>query len=92
METITVTIPTDWLQDASLSPEDIRRALKLGLAQLNLQQTEQDKVRQALLSTGFIRHLSIKETDKPAAPRQPPPELPGPPTSEILISQRRREG
>jgi hypothetical protein len=91
METITLTIPTAWLQGASLNPDELRQALQLGLAQLQHQQTEQGRVNQALLNTGFIRHLAVIETDESDAPRQPPPVLPGPPVSEILIAQRRNE-
>lgn len=47
----------------------------------------------ALLSTGRVKHLSgalVPKTETPTK-RQPPPALPGPSLSEIIIAQRRGE-
>jgi len=94
MNTITLTIPTEWLEGLSLNPNELRQALKLGLAQMRQQQAVQDiapRVIQALLSTGRISHLpdSALEDQQTTPDRQEPPTLPGPPVSEILIFQRR---
>jgi hypothetical protein len=93
--TITLTIPADWLEELPADEDELRQALMLGLAQLRQQQAAQeasDQVVQALLSTGRAHHLSaalVKGND--AQVRQDPPELPGRPASEILIAQRRGE-
>jgi hypothetical protein len=94
MDTITVTIPSDWLEGESVSQDDLRQALKLGLTQLRQQQSAEDtteRVIQALLRTGQIKHLSAKLVDDEGqdSERQAPPSLPGPAVSEILIAQRR---
>jgi hypothetical protein len=92
--TITLTIPSDWLKGETVDQDELRKALILGLAQLRQGQTDSNVAQQAiqaLLSTGRVRHLSaaLVQDEKPDADRQPPPELPGPPVSEILIAQRR---
>jgi len=95
-QTVTLTIPANWLQDQKLGSDELRLALQLGLAQLRQQQAGQDSaasVVQALLRTGRVRHLTVapKEGDQPDMGRQEPPTLPGAPVSEILIAQRRGE-
>lgn len=96
MDTITLTIPADWVEGETLDQEALRQALKLGLIQLRQQQAVQETVNhvvQVLLRTGRIKHLSATLVDgaEVSHDRQPPPTLPGPPVSEILIAQRRRE-
>ncbi len=96
MDTITLTIPSDWLEGITLSQNELRQALKLGLTQIHHQQSAQDtanRVIQVLLSTGRVRRLSVSPVDseETEANREPPPTLPGPPVSEILIAQRRGE-
>ena len=91
---ITLTIPSDWLQGETVDQDELRKALILGLAQLRQGRTDSNIAQQtiqALLSTGRVRHLStaLVKDEKPDADRQPPPVLPGPPVSEILIAQRR---
>jgi len=50
-------------------------------------------VIQAFLNTGRVRHLSttLPDNAEVEGERQPPPELSGPPVSEIPIAQRRGE-
>lgn len=96
MDTITLTIPADWVEDLNLDQEVLRQALKLGLSQLRQQQMVQEdvsRVVQVLVSTGKIRHLAVTLVDETEMipNRQPPPTLPGPPVSDILIAQRRGE-
>ena len=97
METITLTIPTDWLKGQTLNQDELRQALQLGLDQLHRQQSVQERaenVIEALLSTGRVRHLTSlpREVETTPVERQPPPTLSGPPLSDILIAQRRGEG
>lgn len=92
--TITLTIPSNWLQGWTVNQDKLRQALMLGLAQLRQRQTTPDtagRVVRALLSTGRVHHLSatLVEDDGADAGRQSPPALPGLPVSEILIAQRR---
>jgi hypothetical protein len=95
MDTIKLTIPADWLKGNTLSQDELRRALKLGLAQLRQEQqadhAQGEKVVKALINTGRVKHLAtIQETiDTEISERQPPPTLPGPSVSEILVSQRK---
>jgi hypothetical protein len=94
--TITLTIPSNWLEGWTVSQDELRQALMLGLAQLCQRQSALDtggEVVQALLSTGRVRHLSpaLVEDEEPDAGRQVPPTLPGLSVSEILIAQRRGE-
>ncbi len=96
MDTITLTIPTAWLEGVSLDQEELRQALKLGLSQLRQQQSlpeASQRVIQTLLNTGRVRPLASLPPSNSAAniERQPPPVLAGPPTSHILIAQRRGE-
>lgn len=95
MNTITVTLPGDWLEGMSLDQEELRQALMLGLTQLRQQRAARDissRVVQALSSTGRVRHLAATLVEEEAnTSRQTPPTLPGPPVSEILIAQRRGE-
>jgi hypothetical protein len=83
------------LDDLAIDPSRLRQALRLGLAQLQEQQQDQDISRQAvevLLSTGRARRLPASpEDDEPRPPRRKPLKLPGTPVSEILIAQRRGE-
>ena len=95
-QTVTLTIPSNWLQGWTVGQDELRQALMLGLTQLRQRQTVLDtteRVVQVLLSTGRVRHLSatLTEDERAEAGRQPPPTLPGLPVSEILIAQRRGE-
>ncbi len=98
METITLTIPTAWLKGQTLSQDELRQALQLGLDQLHhRQQAAQESaetVIETLLHTGRVKHLTFSPDEAETAPvdRQPPPTLAGPPLSDILIAQRRGEG
>ncbi len=87
METIQVQVSSELAQQLRFYARELPQILELGLRHWEQQQNEQDKVNQALINTGFIRHLATK-IEEPDAPRQPPPKLPGPPTSEILIAHR----
>lgn len=94
--TITVTIPSDWLEGQPVDQDELRQALMLGLVQLRQRQAAPNtalQVVQALLSTDRIRHLSagLVESEGADADRQVPPVLPGKPVSDILIAQRRGE-
>jgi len=94
--TITLTIPSDWLEGQPLDQDELRQALMLGLVQLRQRQAALNtavQVVQVLLSTDRIRHLSagLVESEGTDTDRQVPPELPGPPVSDILIAQRRGE-
>jgi hypothetical protein len=96
MDTITLTIPTDWLEGINLSQTDLRQALQLGLSQLRQQQITSETTRQVtqvLLETGRIRHLSTTwlAGEEGGEDRQTPPTLSGLAVSDILISQRRGE-
>jgi len=94
-QTITLTIPSSWLEGLAADRDELRRALRLGLAQLHRRQKHTDateRIVQVLLDTGRVRHLSVALADETLHPeRQTPPGLPGPSVSEILISQRKRE-
>ena len=94
--TITLTIPSEWLEGQPVDQDELRQALMLGLVQLRQRQAALNtavQVVQVLLSTDRIRHLSagLVESEGTDADRQVPPELPGPPVSDILIAQRRGE-
>jgi hypothetical protein len=96
MESITLTIPSDWLEGTPLSQDELRQALRLGLTQLRQYQPTPESARrvvQALLRTGRVRHMTATwmDDDYAGAGRQCPPTLPGPSVSEILIAQRRGE-
>jgi hypothetical protein len=91
METIQIRVSAELARQLRPYARQLPQILELGLRQLEQQQNEQDKVSQTLAQTGFIQHLAAEEIDEPDAPRQPPPVLPGPPASEILIAQRRGE-
>jgi hypothetical protein len=89
-------ILTQWSDELSISPSELRQALMLGLAQLRRQQAEQDvsdRIIQALLDTGLVHHLTVPlpEGIEPTEERQEPPTLSGPLVSEIIIAQRRGE-
>lgn len=90
METIQVQVSAELARQLRPYARQLPQILELGLRQIE-QQSAEDKVSQTLTKTGFIQHLAAEEIDEPDAPRQPPPVLPGPPTSEILIAQRRGE-
>lgn len=97
METVTLTIPTEWLKGQNLSQDELRKALQLGLDQMYHQQRVQEsaeKVVEALIRTGRVKHLASLSDEPDAAfiERQHPPTLSGPPLSDILIAQRRGEG
>ena len=92
--TITLTIPANYLAERRIEPEELRRALMLGLTLLHRKDIESaDLVAHALMSTGRIHRLMPAdvsgETSVPS--HQPPLSLPGTPASEILIAQRRGE-
>ncbi len=94
--TITLTVPAEWVDDAALDHDALRQALKLGLDQLHCGRAAQgqtEHVAQALAGSGRIRRLATPPDDqgRGASARQPPPVLPGPPVSEILIAQRKSE-
>jgi hypothetical protein len=94
--TITVTIPSEWLPDDTIDQNELRQALKLGLAQLRQQKTNAGRTEQTvqvLLGTGRVHHLSPLSMmdEERASDRQLPPDLPGTPVSEILIAQRREK-
>jgi adenylylsulfate kinase-like enzyme len=94
--TITVTIPSEWLPDDTVDQDELRQALKLGLAQLRQQKANAgrtEQANQALLSTGRVHHLSTLSAmdEERASERQSPPDLPGTPVSEVLIAQRREK-
>ena len=88
METIQVQVSSELAQQLQPHSQHLPQILEWGLRVLEQQQSEHNKVAQTLLSTGFIGHLS-PETSPDDRPRQPPPELSGPPVSEILLAQRR---
>lgn len=90
--TVTITIPSSWIDDLTPSQEELREALQLGLNQLRQRQVNRDQVVKAMLRTGRIRHWeTIPDKLSPTGPRQPPPVLEGLPTSEIIIAQRKGE-
>lgn len=97
MNTINLTIPADWLDGATLSTNELRQALKLGLAQLKEQSTgvaeHRRQLQQAMIAVG----LSLPTSD--ALPNTPPisserrQELAqrfavGEPLSELIIKER----
>ena len=95
METITVSIPADWIQGMGLDRNGLREVVMLGLRQWRQQHPQDSNARviQALLGTGRIKHLatSLVEIPEPDDARQTPPTLPGPAVSDILVAQRRGE-
>lgn len=91
---VTLTIPEHWLSDQTISKEDLRQALRLGLALLRHQDAPPQAAQpviQALLRTGRVHHLAPLIEDKSPSSRQPPPTLSGTPVSELIIAQRRGE-
>lgn len=95
METVTVSIPSDWVQGMGLDPNGLREVMRLGLRQWRQQQPHDINARviRTLLGTGRVKHLmaSLVEVAAHDEMRQAPPTLPGPAVSEILIAQRRGE-
>jgi hypothetical protein len=97
METITVSIPSDWIQGTGLDRNGLREVVMLGLRQWRQQHPQETNARviQTLLGTGRIKHLAplLVESESAALDdaRQTPPILPGPTVSEILVAQRRGE-
>jgi len=95
METITVSIPSDWIQGTGLDRNGLREVVRLGLRQWRQQQPQDANARviQTLLATGRVKHLAsaLVESAAPDDARQAPPTLPGPAVSEILVAQRRGE-
>lgn len=95
METVTVSIPSDWIEGMSLDRNRLREVIMLGLRQWRQQQPQDvnAKLIQTLLGTGRVKHLapSLVEGAAPDDARQTPPTLPGQAVSEILIAQRRGE-
>jgi hypothetical protein len=95
MDTITVSIPSDWIQEAGLDRNGLREVVMLGLRQWREQHPQETDARviQTLLGTGRIKHLApaLVESAAPDDPRQTPPTLPGPAVSEILVAERRGE-
>lgn len=95
METITVSIPSAWIQGTELDPSGLRQVVMLGLRQWRQEQAQgiNARVIQALLDTGRVKRLAIAPVESTEADeeRQTPPALAGPAVSEILIAQRRGE-
>ncbi|MCX6032548.1 MAG: hypothetical protein NT169_25050 [Chloroflexi bacterium] len=93
METVTVSIPSDWVQGTGLDLNGLRQVVMLGLRQWRQQQPLDVNVRaiQALLRTGRVKHLMTPLVEGAALDdeRQMPPTLPGPAVSEIIVAQRR---
>ncbi len=94
--TITLTIPSSWLGEKTVDQDELRQALMLGLTEIRHRQANSnitERVIQILLDTKRIRHLSaaLVKDEEIDIDRQSPPELSGPPVSEILIAQRRGE-
>jgi predicted DNA-binding antitoxin AbrB/MazE fold protein len=56
-------------------------------------ESEDGRIIQALLSTGRVKHLpaALVTDAEVSTDRQPPPVLPGPSLSEIIIAQRQGE-
>lgn len=88
-ETIKIQVSSALAEQLRPYYQQLPQILEWGLRYLEKKQTEQDTVNRVLLSTGFIRHLDATDINEPDAPRQLPPVLPGTPTSEILMAQRR---
>jgi len=95
METITVSIPSDWIQGTGLDRNGLREVVMLGLRQWRQQQPQDINARviQTLLATGRIKHLApaLVECAAPDDTRQAPHTLPVPAVSEILVAQWRGE-
>jgi hypothetical protein len=95
MDTITVSIPSAWIQGTGLDRNGLREVVMLGLRQWRQQHPQEINARviRTLLGTGRIKHLapSLVESAAPDDARQTPPILPGPAVSEILVAQRRGE-
>lgn len=97
MDTIQVTVPATWLNDESLTEDELREVVTLGLAALRRrQQAQADRARveDVLRGTGRAQHLMtpfVADADSTAA-RQEPPVLDGQPVSELLIAQRQGDG
>ncbi len=95
METITVSIPSDWVQGIGLDPSGLRQVVRLGLREWRQQQAKgvNARVIQTLLRTGRVKHLVTPLVESAALDdeRQIPPTLPGPAVSEIIVAQRRGE-
>jgi hypothetical protein len=89
METIQIRISSELATQLRPYYQQLPQILELGLRHLKNQASEQEQVTQALLSTGFIQHLAVEKVDESDATHQPPPVLPGPPTSEVITAQRR---
>ena len=93
--TVQITIPAEWLEGLALDEDELRVAIRIGLRELRRRQAMADTdnpVLKALLSTELVSRLTVPppESIEPAAERQLPLKLPGPPVSEILIAQRMR--
>ena len=95
METVTVSIPADWIQDMGLDRNGLRQVVMLGLRQWRQQQPQDIDARviQTLLRTGRVKHLATPLAESAALDnkRQTPPTLPGMAVSEIIVAQRRGE-
>ena len=95
METVTVSIPADWVQDMGLDRNGLRQVVMLGLRQWRQQQPQgvDARVIQTLLRTGRVKHLVTPQIEGVALDdeRQIPPTLPGLAVSEIIVAQRRGE-
>lgn len=95
METITVRIPSDWVQGMGLDLNGLRQVVMLGLRQWRQQQPQDINARviQTLLGTGRVKHLATALVESAAADeeRQAPLTLAGPSVSEIIVAQRRGE-
>ena len=98
MDTVLVPVPRELIDEMGLDPEQLRRALILGLEHLRAKQAQTESSRSAVVAalaeTDHVRPLDSNfvapyEPDPPS-PRQEPPALEGPPVSEIIIAQRGR--
>jgi hypothetical protein len=96
METIDISIPTDWLPEQRPSPAELREAIRLGLAQLRRQQTEQRqhriRVQQALVEAGLAQPQSETAASDPLTPERrrklAKQAAAGGPLSEVIIADR----
>lgn len=92
MERIVLTIPADWLEGQSLTEEELRQVIHLGIIQLRQQdqQHEAERVEQVLLRSRRVQRLTVRfwSSDEPEGVRQAPPSLPGTAVSEMLIAHR----
>lgn len=90
METIDITIPTEWLGDRSPNPDELREALQLGLAELD--QRHRQRVRRALIAAGLSKSIAASRSISSLSPERRK-ELAerfaaGGPLSDLIIEDR----